>query len=149
MYATNGYTLIQNLLANQLLKTVSNQDEAQINMMIIPTEPDEITVDKFVMLNTIFGCMVVALYIVPVFNTTFYMVKEKEQRMKETMRMMGMTDLPYWLSWFFYYTLLNTTIALLAAIVLKFNVFRHSTFGLYFLLIWGYGEALFGVIIFM
>ena len=38
-------------------------------------------------------------YIPPVYNMTFKIVREKENRAKETMRIMGMTDLPYWMSW--------------------------------------------------
>ena len=53
---------------------------------------------------------------------TFKMVREKESRVKETMKIMGTTDLPYWLSWFAFYTLLNTVVTTLALGVLLFKV---------------------------
>ena len=65
-------------------------------------------------------------YIPPVYNTVFHLVKEKESRTKESMRMMGMSDTAYWLSWFFYYTIINTMISTLAWLILLFNVINWS-----------------------
>ena len=61
--------------------------------------------------------------------------------------MMGMSDMPYWLSWFFYYTVLNTVTALLATITLSVNLFLNSNMNYIFLMIWLYGEAIFGEIV--
>ena len=47
----------------------------------------------------------ILIYMGPVYTTTYDLVKEKEQRSKESMRMMGLNDLPYWLSWFVFYTI--------------------------------------------
>jgi hypothetical protein len=78
------------------------------------------------MMNSVFANLVSFLFILPVYNMVFFIVKEKEQRAKESMRMMGMTDLPYWLSWFVYYTMLNTVTAILATITLSINCFYYS-----------------------
>ena len=107
--------------------------------MIVPMKPNDVTVDKFVALNSIFALEVSIMYVLPVFNMVFFIVKEKEQRMKESMRMMGMSDLSYWLSWFIYYTATNTVTASLASITLMKNVFPHTDFTLIFMMIWGYG----------
>jgi len=58
----------------------------------------------------------------PVYNVTFQIVKEKESKTKESMRMMGMTDTSYWLSWFAYYTLINTIIGFVGWLCLCINV---------------------------
>jgi len=42
------------------------------------------------------------------------------------MRIMGMTDLPYWLSWFIFYTVINTVVTTLAWAILMFNVITYS-----------------------
>lgn len=39
------------------------------------------------------------------------------------MRMMGMSDVAYWVSWLIYWTAINTTIATLSTLVLIINVF--------------------------
>lgn len=65
------------------------------------------------------------------------------------MRIMGMTDTPYWMSWFVYYTLINTIMSLIAWLVLCINVIGPSDKFFVFLFIWLYGQAVFGEIIFM
>jgi hypothetical protein len=66
------------------------------------------------------------MYVIPVYMFVFFIVKEKEARVKESMRMMGLSDLPYWLSWYCYYTLVNTITAFLAYFTLSFTVFQNS-----------------------
>ena len=63
--------------------------------------------------------------------------------------MMGMTDTPYWLSWFVYYTTLNTIFSILAWAVLCINVIGASNPWWIFIYIWLYGQAVFGEIVFM
>ena len=53
---------------------------------------------------------------------TFKITREKESRIKETMRIMGMTDAPYWLSWFCFYTLINTIVTTCSYLVLTYNI---------------------------
>jgi len=55
--------------------------------------------------------------------------------------------MPYWLSWFSYYTILNTVTALLATITLSVNLFENSNMNYVFLMIWLFGEAVFGEIV--
>ena len=61
-------------------------------------------------------------WIPPVYNMTFKITREKESRIKETMRIMGMTDTPYWLSWFCFYTLINTIVSTCSYLVLTISV---------------------------
>ena len=62
---------------------------------------------------------------------------------------MGMTDSPYWLSWFSHYTLINTVISTLAWLILCTNTINHSNKFLIFLFFWLYGESTFGLILFL
>lgn len=88
-------------------------------------------------------------YIPPVYNMTFKIVREKETRAKETMRIMGMTDLPYWMSWFVFYTLINTIVSTLAWAILLPAVINYSRPFYLWIFFWLYGEAVFGQIIFL
>jgi ATP-binding cassette, subfamily A (ABC1), member 3 len=89
------------------------------------------------------------IYILPVFTIVSLLVREKETKARESLRMMGMTDFPYWLSWFAYYSVLNTVLSLVAWAVLCINVIGSSNIFYIFAWIWLYGEAIFGQIIFM
>lgn len=88
-------------------------------------------------------------FIPPVYNMTFKIVREKESRTKETMRIMGMTDLPYWLSWFVFYTIINTVVTTLCWGVLLINVITYSQPFYLWIFFWLYGEAVFGQILFL
>ena len=83
-------------------------------------------------------------FIPPIYDMVFRIVKERESRAKESMRIMGMTDLPYWMSWFVYYTFINTMLSTVAWISLLFNVINWSNPVYIWLFFWLYGQAVFG-----
>ena len=63
--------------------------------------------------------------------------------------MMGMRTFPYWASWFFFFTIVNTVISLLAVIILDGLVgFRTQTFVIW-LVYWMYGQSIFSFIMLM
>ena len=63
------------------------------------------------------------------------------------MRMMGLTDFSYWMSWWTYYLVVVTIISILCTIIVTINVLKFSSKGLIFLYFWIYGLSLFGMII--
>ena len=71
---------------------------------------------------------------------------EKVTKAKESMSIMGMTDFPYWSSWLIYYTLVNTVLSVGAWLTLNINVFNNKSALLLFIVIWVYGQSLFGLI---
>ncbi len=93
--------------------------------------------------------LILLMFIPPVYNTVFMLVKEKESRIKESMRMMGMKDTSYWLSWYVYYTVITTLVCILAWSILLINCIEHSN--ILIILIWFflYAQAIFGQVIFL
>ena len=83
------------------------------------------------------------------YNLTFKIVREKESRVKETMRIMGMSDRSYWMSWFVFYTVVNTIVTTLLMLTLLIKVVRYSSFFYVWLFIWLYGLAIFAQIVFL
>jgi hypothetical protein len=69
---------------------------------------------------------VVLIYLPLVFRTVYRMVSEKQSRVKEMMRMMGMTDSAYWISWWIYYSIMNLIICALVLPWLILWVFEKS-----------------------
>lgn len=53
-------------------------------------------------------------------------LKEKESRVREGMRMMGMSDFSFYISWIFYYMIITFIISIVCTIMLKISVFEHS-----------------------
>ena len=78
------------------------------------------------------------------YNTVFMLVKEKESRIKESMRMMGMRDSAYWLSWYAYYSVVSTVIVFLAWLVLLINCIVYSNSFLVLVFMIFYAQAVFG-----
>lgn len=89
------------------------------------------------------------IYILPMYRLISNMVSEKETKARESMKMMGLTDSSYWLSWFCYYTVVVTVITILVLAILSINVLKYSNRGLIFLYFWVYGMSLFGLAVFM
>lgn len=74
-----------------------------------------------------------------IYRTVYRIVYEKASRAKESMRMMGMSNLAYWSSWFVYYTLINTVITTLSTVILFIRVINPQSGVFLFLIIWLYG----------
>ena len=101
------------------------------------------------MLGVLMPVFLLLSYIPAIYNAVFKIVREKESRTKETMRIMGMTDTSYWLSWFLWYSFINTVSCTLSWGILAINCTKYSQTGYVWLFFWLYGEAVFGQIIFL
>jgi hypothetical protein len=88
------------------------------------------------------------MFIVPVFRFTFRMVSEKETRARESMQMMGLTEIAYWFSWFVYYVVTITFISTISTLILQFTLLKFSNPWLVFITFELYGLSLFGFILF-
>ena len=98
-------------------------------------------IDTYVLvIAEILPVFLLGMYIAPLFRTTYRMVAEKETKMRESMRMMGMKDFPYWMSWFSYYTIVNTVLSLI--VFLNLSLSKAITLSdplILFLIPWLYG----------
>ena len=111
-YTQSGFTHLQNWVANTILKRKTGIDTASIVAMAIPSKLPPYTVDDFgQLINGILAFSLFIMYIPPLFRTTYRIVAEKENKVKESMRMMGLQDFAYWASWYTYYTIVNTVLA--------------------------------------
>lgn len=143
-YLNRGYSTLHNLAANIALITEADAPDARITIMTAPmpasiSETDPIT-DLY---TSILPFLILLVFIPPVYNTVFMLVKEKESRIKETMRMMGMRDCSYWMSWYCYYSLVGLVIVFLAWCVLLVNCIQHSNSFLVLLYLIFYAQAVF------
>ena len=149
-YSRRGYIYLQNMMANQILKLKSGDADASITTMTAPVPGQAAVDDDFTApLTVLLPFCLMLTYICMVYNMVFKIVIEKESKAKETMRIMGMTDLPYWLSWLVFYTVINTLVSTLAWGTLMFKVINYSVPFYLWIFFWLYGQAVFGQIIFL
>lgn len=150
MYMQRGYAHLQNLFANFVLRQETGEANAMIVSMMAPVPTTTFINDPFAqVLAQLFPFFMLLIYIPPVYNMTFLLVKEKESRIKEAMRMMGMSDVPYWFSWFVYYAVINTCLSTIAWVILLINVISYTSVFIIWITIWLYGISIFGQIVFL
>ena len=150
VYQRRSYGILHNVAANSILKYKTQVDDAYIGLFASPVPGSVFVVDNFLQpLAGLLPLITLLAYIPPVYYVVFLLVKEKESGVKESMRMMGMTDSPYWMSWWVYFTTMNTIVSLLIWGVLCINIVNYSSKGYLLLFFWLYGEAVFGQIIFL
>ena len=139
---------MQNWVANTILKRKTGNAEASIVSMVIPSRLPPFTDDEFAQLLTgVLSFFMIIMYVPPLYRTAYRIVQEKESKVKESMRMMGLKDFPYWLSWFTYYTFVNTCISILTWIILVTSITKRSNSTILFLLVWLFGQSLFGLLL--
>jgi ATP-binding cassette subfamily A (ABC1) protein 3 len=81
------------------------------------------------------------VYILPIRRLVERLVAEKETKIRESMRMMGLNDFSYWTSWLVYYTIIVTLISLICLIILSINVIKNTNKFCLFLYLWLYGVS--------
>ena len=116
--------------------------------MVVPSRLPPYVIDDFGQLITgVFAFCLFIMYIPPIFRTTYRIVAEKESKVKESMRMMGLRDMPYWMSWYVYYTIVNTIMVTIVWVILYSKVLSKTEGWIIYLLIWLYGQSLFGIML--
>lgn len=143
--------MMQNWITNSVLRVkAKNQTAPHISVSVIPFTTAPYTDDPFrYFLETNLPFFMLLIYILPVYRLISNMVTEKESKARESMKIMGLKDFSYWLSWFAYHLFSVTVISLLCIVILSFNVIVNSNKLLLFLLFWIFGMSLFGFAVFI
>ena len=114
MWTQRGFAHMQNWVANTILKRKTRVDTASIVAMTVPFRIPPIVTDDFgELVKGILSWFMLIMFVPPVYRTVYRIVAEKENKVKESMRMMGLKDFPYWASWYTFYSVNNTIIAIL------------------------------------
>lgn len=143
-YLTRGYSTLHNLAANVVLKIEMDDPNAQITMLNAPMPATFTSTDDFsTIISGVLPLLLLLIFIPPVYNTIYLIVREKESRIKESMRMMGMRDTAYWLSWYAYYSILSTVMVFMSWLVCFAGVFSNSNMFLILIFYICYAQAVF------
>jgi len=150
MMVRNGYLFLQNWVANEILRAQVGDPKATIVMGTDVYPEGQLDEDEYSdILNNLLPLFMILMNVVPIYRTTSRIVSEKGSRIRETLRILGLSDFAYWLSWLLYYTVVVSIISLVATLFLCLGVFTHSNFILVFLYIWVYSLCQFGFIVFI
>jgi uncharacterized membrane protein YadS len=83
-------------------------------------------------------------FLIPLYYLVSKLAEEKESKSREGMKMMGLKDSSYFLSWYVFYFIIVAKMSTIITIAVSFNVFPHSSVILIYLLAFLYGMSLFG-----
>jgi uncharacterized membrane protein len=123
----SGFTMMQNWAANVILKRKSGVSNANILNMVVPYPHQNFEDSNFRGSITLTFFQYIIIFWLPLlYRTTHRIVQEKQSKSQEVMRMMGMTNLPYWLSWWTYFSVISLIISLVGWLILQFTVFPTS-----------------------
>lgn len=148
LYTERGFVYMQNLAANVVLKHSTQKPSASIAAVTIPFLYSDIEGDFFpLILNGLFSFFLQLIYIPFLYRTVNRVVSEKSTRARESMRMMGMSDFSYWLSWLLYWTVINLAISIIIWFLGTVNIFQKDHGDALFLFVFLFGQSLFGLLL--
>ncbi|XP_066519763.1 ATP-binding cassette sub-family A member 5 [Hoplias malabaricus] len=139
-YWYSGFIRLQSLIDAAIIQMQTKRSAwRELNIRaVMMGHPGSVEVQKF-------PHALISIYLVLAFTpfVSFLIVNvaaEKEQRLKDTMSMMGLYDTAFWLSWGLLYAALVTTMSVLMAVIATWTpLFSNSNFLVIFLLIFLYG----------
>jgi ATP-binding cassette subfamily A (ABC1) protein 3 len=143
-YGRSGFLHVQKIFNEYIMKLTTGNDSTFNFGIIKYTDPTYIIDYSF---NTIYGNLIPSLLTIlfnfPMYTLIFRMVKDKESKLKEGMKMMGLIESSYILSYLIGYLLTNTYYALTVSIGLYIFIFPHINPVLMFLVVFLFGLFIF------
>ncbi len=128
-YFTFGFIYIQDMLEKAIVELKTNQESAYGLSMQMQPYPCYIN-DKFVMaISRSFPLFMVLAWIYTVAMMCKDIVYEKEMRLKEFMRVMGLSNLTHWFVWFITSFVMMFFVTVILSLVLKYGkIIQYSGF---------------------
>jgi ATP-binding cassette, subfamily A (ABC1), member 3 len=148
-YKIGGYTYLQNIIANSILRIRTSTAGAYISMAYAPTKTSKYVDDDFMeAADSMWNFFILLIFLAPLYRFVSNSVTEKETKIREAMKIMGLTDAPYWLSWFTYYAIINTILCV-TMLLIMLGIYEYSNYFLLFMYLWLYGMTMFSYGVFV
>lgn len=145
LWQSSGYLYMMKIINDVIYQTVSNNNRNTIDFVVAPEKYTLLKTDAFGgFIGFLLPFFVVIAYLSPLIIVVFRMIREKETKVKEGMKIMGLTESSYFFSWLSYYVCLTTFHAVLNSAILM-GLFKFVPFGYVFLFFWLYGMCIFSM----
>eukprot|EP00347_Sterkiella_histriomuscorum_P002219 403369012 len=146
IYKQAGFMGVYQILMNTILQ-VKGKLNFQIDIAYMPmmtpsynSQSSSVTEQ----LSQNFPFYIMFTYLIPLYYLVSKLSEEKESKLREGMKMMGLKDSSYFASWIVFYMIIITVMSLIIMGVLRINVFPQSNMFLVFIMNFLYGLSLFG-----
>ncbi|XP_067014846.1 cholesterol transporter ABCA5 [Anabrus simplex] len=139
-YFYSGFVAIQALLDYTKIRLDSDQKDIKVPEFILELMPKSaFTGDWLYALRVFIPYHMMLSFSNFITYLLILIVGEKEKKIKEGMKIMGLRDSIFWLSWFIIYGVFVLILSIVAMVLLiSLEVFKHSNMFLIFLLIYLY-----------
>ena len=141
--------MVQNLIDNLIIRkeTVSTANiQASVTSRTVEAHKQDDLVSNLVGNTRLFLDLPLRLPYLRFLNA---ILREKEHRIREGMKIMGLQNSAFYFSWIFTYIIIFTIISLIITILLAVGLFEMSSFGWLFLWHWEYSMCLLMMAFFM
>lgn len=130
LYAQGGFLTLQYVLANHVMMQELGPDtQFTLEAFIAPGQTKAFTKDVFMdNIGRTIALFILLIFIAPQYRLIGFITVEKASRAREGMKIMGLNDAPYWLSWFLYYFVVCLIISILCAILFAVFLYPNSSF---------------------
>ncbi|OMJ95245.1 hypothetical protein SteCoe_1460 [Stentor coeruleus] len=146
-FVQSGFLTIENIIMNTITRYIINitnpyiENNSSQAFMYVPMHGLKYIENPF--MTNFAGSLGFFLFVtslVPVCRMISKVVTEKETKVRESMKMMGLNDTPYWLSWFIMYTIIYFVVAFFSTMI-SFLIFELSNKFIVFLMFFLYGQS--------
>ncbi|KAK6641556.1 hypothetical protein RUM44_013268 [Polyplax serrata] len=150
-YYYSGFVALQALLDYTKIRLDSNKLDLQVPHFMLELFPKEAFTGYWMVAFRV----IIPLYMVMALSQfitylLILIVGEKEKKIKEGMKIMGLRDSIFWLSWFIIYAIFTTFLSIISCVLLfSLQVFQHTNYILIFLLtlFYSFSIIMFGFLI--
>ncbi|EEB12939.1 predicted protein [Pediculus humanus corporis] len=150
-YYYSGFVALQTLLDYTKIRLDSNKLDLQVPHFLLELFPKEAFTGYWMVAFRV----IIPLYMVMALSQfitylLILIVGEKEKKIKEGMKIMGLKDSVFWLSWFIIYAIFTTFLSIISCVLLfSLQVFQHTNYILIFLLtlLYSFSIIMFGFLI--
>ena len=147
-YQKSGYAYILKLINEHILQTETGQTGAKLNFGMLALPYENYRTDPFSsMIGYFIPFFMVIAYMCPLCLYVYRMVGEKENKSKEGMKIMGLTEGTYFLSYFIQYVVITFLNSIVNTIFMSM-LFSKTPFYLLFVALYLFALDIFGLIFF-
>ena len=147
-YRSSGYTYIMKIINEYILRKETHNQNAHLNFGMMPMKYIDYKRDKLGdYMAIIIPFFIMVAYICSLCLYVYRMVSEKESRAKEGMKIMGLEEGIYILSYFLQYLVINVFVSIMNTIIVMF-IFTKIPFYFIYLLFFLWGMNVFALAIF-
>ena len=135
LYKQGGYNYMMKIINEYILKKETNNDYATLDYSVFPMKYwDERNDDFGQFYGYVMVIIILMAYMIPLSLYIYKMVGEKESKIKEGMKIMGLGETEYLLSYFIQYIIIAFFVSLVNAFLFKFVLTKIQYYFLFALI---------------